>query len=144
MGDEELGIGMHHEDEQSEMERLVEWSRHLSWPQDILQLYADDDENAMDNHFDLMQRVCMAQQRINKSNTESIGSLNQRINAMNEQMNNLQLCLERQRDEHLRDKERFAVSTANELNRLREAIKNVGLRQQQLDSQSQRKRINPS
>merc|ERR1712154_650310 len=98
----------------------------------------------MDNHFDLMQRVCLAQQRINESNAESIDSLNQRINAMNEQMNDLQLCLDKQRDEHLRDKERFAVNTANESNRLRDAIKNVGLRQQQLDTQNQRKQANSS
>merc|ERR1712129_238567 len=98
-------------------------------PQNIMDLY---DENANDdNYFDLMQRICMEQQHTNESNAESIDNLNRRINSMNEQMDSLQLRLDRQRDEHLRDKERFAVNTAKEMNRLRDAIKNVGMRQQQ-------------
>merc|ERR1712228_316975 len=126
----------HEEDnmQQSEMQTLVQWSRKLSWPQIINELYANGTDN--ENYYSLMQTVCIQQQQINKSNASDIASLNEKINAMNEQIDALQTMLNKQRDEHLRDKEQFAVNTANELNRLRDAIKNVGLRQQQSQQQA--------
>merc|ERR1712204_161095 len=81
--DNEFDAGMMEPNmEQSEIEQLVEWSRHLSWPQNIMDLY---EESVNDNYFDLMQRICMEQQHTNESNAESIDTLNQRINSMNEQ-----------------------------------------------------------
>jgi len=170
-------------EDKDEMRRFVGWSRKLSWPDVIEQIYenqaADDDD---DDYYLLMQRVLMEEKRISKEECVKlrelgetqrreylfdIENLKKKINELKRahkssmaqlpnpftvnspdaalhlledqnanKIQRLEKKLEKQRKEHLKDKQIFVMSTMNELNRLRSEIKDVGLQQQQQQQQN--------
>lgn len=96
---------------ESEMRRFCEWSRRLSWPESD-GLDEMDLESEVD-WFVVMQR-CL---------TVHVEASKERRRRFEERVESLKM-------EHLRDKERLAVNTMAELNRLRAQLKDVGRRQQ--------------
>lgn len=167
----------------SEMKRFVDWSRTLSWPDIIKQMY----ESGNDNYFLLMQRVIMESQRIqreeynklqeegenkNRQNLFEIDNLKKKINELKRahkssvdfgangnlaftnpeaaihalqdpaanKISVLEKQLEKQKREHLKDKEKFVISTMEELNRLRAEIKEVGAAQEFAMREKERRR----
>jgi len=97
------------------MLRLAEWARSLSWDQHIAAILEGDDSRKA------MEGVIVALRRSSREQSQALRDEMARI-----------------RREHWRDKQRFAMSTACELNRLRAQIKELGqsqlARQQLLDS----------
>jgi len=128
-----------------EIQRLTEWSRRLSWPEGVRQLY--DSHQIGDNHYQFMQKVMTEDRRITKhrhieqqeyhskevqslqSSIEELRSNTQRIGVLEEELRRIRM-------EHLRDKQQFAINTAEELNRLRSQLRNMG-RAQQIRHQTQ-------
>ena len=165
----------------NEMRRFVDWSRKLSWPDIIKQLYQSDN----DNYYLLMQRVLMEEKRISRQQYNElkeegekqrrehlfeIDELKKKLNemrrahksSMHELPNpftsgnaeaaqhilqdpsahkiiSLEKKLEKQKKEHLKDKEMFVMNTMNELNRLRNEIKDVGLAQEFVKREKEKK-----
>merc|ERR1712154_228948 len=117
----------------NEMKQFMEWSRKLSWPDIINTIYTETENN--DNHFLLMQRVLMEQKNINKQLKEDGERKHERdsiqIQQLKKEINDIRTNSEKLRTEYLKDKEKLAVNTMNEFNRLRSEIKEVGLAQQQ-------------
>jgi len=97
---------------ESEMRRFCEWSRRLSWPESD-GLDVDLDMESEVDWFVVMQR-CL---------TVHVEASKERRRRFEERVESLKM-------EHLRDKERLAVNTMAELNRLRAQLKDVGRKQQ--------------
>ena len=133
------------EREGDEIQRLFEWSRTLSWPEGVEQVF--ESWQFGDNCYRLLQTVMTEERRISKkehfereqSHSEQVRSLQSTIEELRSNTDRITVLeeeLRRIRSEHLRDKQRFAMNTAEELDRLRTQLKNMG-RAQQLRQQSQ-------
>ena len=173
-----------------DMKRFVDWSRKLSWPNVVTQLFNtslshNEDEEHDNLHFNLMQRVLMEEKRITREEYNKLKENGDRersehlfkIEDLKKQLKQLkrahkssmaqlpnpftvesqeaaehllqdqnasrimmlQKQLEKQKREHLKDKEQFAMNTMQELNRLRNEMRDVGLAQQ-LEAERKRKK----
>lgn len=124
------------------IERLAEWSRRsLSWPEGVEQLF--ESAKAGDSTYLLMRRVMAEDRRIAKeerlnlqqSRLEEVDALKTSIDELRSNQNTQRIAvleeeLRRIRSEHRADKQRFAMNMAEELDRLRAQLKNMGRAQQ--------------
>jgi len=128
-----------------DIQRLFEFARKLSWPEGVEQVF--ESWQFGDNCYQLLQTAMTEERRITKeersrrqeSHSEQVLSLQSTIEELRSNTDRIAVLeeeLRRIRIEHLRDKQRFAMNTAEELDRLRTQLKNMG-RAQQLRQQSQ-------
>eukprot|EP01083_Nonionella_stella_P232405 819893_1 len=106
----------------TEMKQFVNWSRQLSWPNIVSNIYLSSELT----DFLLMKKVINELRNINQNCANEILNLNTQINNINNissnntnKINKLEEILEKQQIEHLKDKEKLIENTMKEMDRLR-------------------------
>jgi len=122
---------------EGEMKKFAQWTRSLSWPPLIVQIFTEDeshddydDEHDEHDYFVLMQRVINTTRQTQQQHTQRIADMEHKLSALESQ-------LEAQRADHLKDKQRLIMESMKEFDRLRLEIKNVGLAQKHRQQQQQ-------
>jgi len=121
--------------QQNAIRQLLEWSRRLSWPEGVHRLLEPEHGGGRrhEDSYSLLQDVMTEQRRISKeqqrSHQEEVAALHTTIHDLRSSTQRIRVLEEellRIRREHFEDKQRFAMNTANELDRLRSQLRNMG------------------